>query len=68
MVEIEPSKALEIATDYLTNRSFAEPNDDRLPNLSRDDTDQRIRTPLRTVNALIIASQAQFNLGRVREA
>ncbi|MGR5362308.1 tetratricopeptide repeat protein [Vibrio mediterranei] len=68
LVEIEPSKALEIATDYLTNRSFAEPNDDRLPNLSRDDTDQRIRTPLSSVNALTIASQAQFNLGRVREA
>lgn len=67
-VEIEPSKALEIANDYLTNRSLSEPNDDRLPNLSRDDTDQRIRTPISTVHALIIASQAEFNLGRVREA
>lgn len=63
LVEIEPAKALEIANNYLTNRTFAEPNDDRLPKLARDDTDQRIRTPLSSVNALIIVAQAQFNLG-----
>lgn len=68
LVEIEPAKALSITNDYLQNRKLAEPNDDRLPNLSRDDTDQRIRTPLSTVNALVIAAQAQFNLGNTRTA
>ncbi|GMQ47452.1 tetratricopeptide repeat protein [Vibrio sp. 10N] len=63
LVNIEPAKSLEIANRYLTDRTFAEPNDDRLPKLTRDDTDQRIRTPLSSVNALLIIAQAQFNLG-----
>lgn len=63
LVDIEPSKALDIANNYLTSRTFAEPNDDRLPKLTRDDTDQRIRTPLSSVNALLIIAKAQFNLG-----
>ena len=68
LVNIEPQKASDIASDYLDNRKFIEQTDDRPSNLSRDDTDQRVRTPLSSVNALTILAQAQFNLGHVKNA
>ncbi|WP_428750496.1 MULTISPECIES: tetratricopeptide repeat protein [Vibrio] len=68
LVEIEPQKASDIASDYLNSRKFIEQTDDRPSNLSRDDTDQRVRTPLSSVNALTILAQAQFNLGHIKSA
>ncbi|MGV2987471.1 tetratricopeptide repeat protein [Vibrio sp. E150_011] len=68
LVEIEPAKASEIASNYLESRKFIEQHDDRPSNLSRDDTDQRVRTPLSSVNALTILAQAQFNLGHMKSA
>ncbi|WP_390902887.1 tetratricopeptide repeat protein [Vibrio qingdaonensis] len=68
LVNIEPQKASDIASDYLDSRKFIEQTDDRPSNLSRDDTDQRVRTPLSSVNALTILAQAQFNLGHVKDA
>ncbi|MCL9773271.1 tetratricopeptide repeat protein [Vibrio sp. S4B1] len=68
LVEIEPQKASDIALDYLNGRKLIEHNEERPSNLSRDETDQRVRTPLSSVNALTILAQAQFNLGHLNHA
>ncbi len=68
LVHIEPNQAKKIASDYLSQRVFSEQKDERMSNLSRDDNDQRVRTPVSTVNALSILANAHFNLGNTREA
>lgn len=68
LVDIDPVQAQSIVTDYLENRQLINHSGEYKPSTPRDDGDQRIRTPINTINALIISAKAQFNIGATRNA
>lgn len=68
LVDIDPAQTDAIVSNYLDNRKLTKHTSEHNPSTPRDDSDQRIRTPISSVHALIISAKSQFNLGSPRNA
>ncbi|KDN28208.1 hypothetical protein VFDL14_16760 [Vibrio fortis] len=68
LVEIEPSRAKQMANSYLTLRVLSDQSEKSPSAISREETDSSIRTPNSSIDAYKILAKAEFNLGHTRIA
>ena len=68
LVEIEPSRAKQMANSYLTLRVLSDQSEKSPSAISREETDSSIRTPNSSIDAYKILAKAEFNLGHTRTA
>jgi len=68
LVEIEPSRAKQMANSYLTLRVLSDQREKSPSAISREETDSSIRTPNSSIDAYKILAKAEFNLGHTRAA
>ncbi|KAB0302940.1 tetratricopeptide repeat protein [Vibrio fortis] len=68
LVEIEPSRAKQMANSYLTLRVLSDQSEKSPSAISREETDSSIRTPNSSIDAYKILAKAEFNLGHTRAA
>ncbi|MDA0149302.1 tetratricopeptide repeat protein [Vibrio sp. LaRot3] len=63
LVDIVPKKSRRLAMDFLAQRKLTETTEKSPSSISRDEADNRTRTPGATIDALKILADAEFNLG-----
>ncbi|MFA0412833.1 tetratricopeptide repeat protein [Vibrio renipiscarius] len=63
LVDIVPKQARRLASDYLAQRTLTDHSDKSPSSISRDEADNRFRSPGATIDALKILADAEFNLG-----
>ncbi len=68
LVEIDPKKAKQIATKFLIKRKMTETILKEPSSLTREDTDNSLRTPNSSIDALHILAHAETLLGASRNA
>ncbi|MEF1288936.1 tetratricopeptide repeat protein, partial [Vibrio sp. M260118] len=68
LVNIVPEQAKRLATNYLTQRTLTDKTEKSPSAISRDEADNRTRTPGGTIDALRILARAEANLGNEPEA
>jgi len=68
LVEIVPKQARRLASDFLSQRKLSNNSENSPSAISRDEADNRIRTPGATIDALSILADAEFNLGNPKAA
>ncbi|GAB2666073.1 tetratricopeptide repeat protein [Vibrio panuliri] len=68
LVEIVPKQARQLASDYLAQRKLSDNSEKSPAAISRDEADNRVRTPGATIDALSILADAEFNLGNPKAA
>ncbi|KGY13859.1 hypothetical protein NM22_03285 [Vibrio tubiashii] len=68
LVNIVPEQAKRLATNYLTQRTLTDKTEKSPSGISRDEADNRTRTPGGTIDALRILARAEANLGNEPEA
>ncbi|EGU48224.1 TPR-repeat-containing protein [Vibrio ichthyoenteri ATCC 700023] len=63
LIDIVPNQARHLALDFLTQRTLTN-NAEKSPSaISRDEADNRVRSPGASIDALKILADAEFNLG-----
>jgi tetratricopeptide (TPR) repeat protein len=67
LLDISPAESRLLTTQYLSQRKLSERNE-TVPTSLPHETDETIRTPATSVEALEILAQAQFKLGNSEEA
>ncbi|WP_162062603.1 tetratricopeptide repeat protein [Vibrio taketomensis] len=68
LVEIVPKQAHQLAYDYISQRKLSNQSDNSPSSITRDDADNRTRTPGATIDALMILAESAYNIGNVDEA
>lgn len=68
LLEISPIQAKNLVEEYLEQRKLADKTEKTPSNISRDETDNRIRTPSSSIDALKILATAEFVLGNTQTA
>ncbi|OEE78953.1 tetratricopeptide repeat protein [Vibrio genomosp. F6] len=68
LVEISPIQAKKIASNYLVQRQLSDQSDKSLTALSREEADNRLRSPRASIDAYKVLAKAEFNLGNTRQA
>ncbi|WP_406731732.1 tetratricopeptide repeat protein [Vibrio scophthalmi] len=68
LIDIVPKQARQLALDFLTQRTLTN-NAEKSPSaISRDEADNRVRSPGASIDALKILADAEFNLGNPKLA
>lgn len=68
LVDISPIQAKKIASNYLEQRQLSDQSEKSLSALSREEVDNRVRSPGASIDAYKILAQAEYNLGDIRKA
>ncbi|OEF04406.1 tetratricopeptide repeat protein [Vibrio genomosp. F10] len=68
LLGIMPAQSKVLTSNYLNQRKLITDQNDNPSAMNRDESDNTIRTPTSTVNALTILAQAEYNLGNTSVA
>ncbi|MBW3694314.1 tetratricopeptide repeat protein [Vibrio sp. T187] len=68
LIEIDPNRSKHIAANYLNQRTLSDQREKSPTAISREETDNSIRTPSGSIDAYKILAQAEYNLGNTRTA